>query len=307
MPATDAVIDPALGAPKRARQLRLFTLANPLTQRLGDTFFRSLPRQPGVYFFYDDAERLLYIGQSNNLRARVGSYRHVTWERHPRRTLRLVHRVRRIAWELCETPEAAVVRESELLLTLRPPFNRAGVWKGDPWWLCLRNRAGMLHLAIHRSASPETESHTPTPDDFVIWAGSALTKLAEEDTAPEWFGPFGASFPFVYASFVRTLWRRSKPNAELTDYPAGWLNARRVTETRLACETDDIAAFLRGHANELVPQLGTAEEGSTVEVTEPTALPAHEQVLLQDMEILQDFFARHTSSVASAQCEEEIL
>src|SRR6476620_8476908 len=73
---------------QRSRQLRLFSVENPLNSRLGAAFFRRLPAKPGVYFFYDATGGLLYIGQSNDLRARVGSYRHVTPEKHPQRTLR---------------------------------------------------------------------------------------------------------------------------------------------------------------------------------------------------------------------------
>src|SRR5689334_7650621 len=88
----------------RRRQPGLFRLENPLTMRFGAEYFAKLPRGPGVYFFSDQHARLLYIGQTANLRARIGSYRHVTPERHPRRTLRLVARIHAIRWEDCESP-----------------------------------------------------------------------------------------------------------------------------------------------------------------------------------------------------------
>ncbi|WP_397382395.1 GIY-YIG nuclease family protein [Prosthecobacter sp.] len=75
------------------KQLKLFQIENPLSVRLGSDFFRSLPSVPGVYFFYGKDGELLYIGQSLDLRARIGSYRHVTPEKNPKRTLKLVHRV----------------------------------------------------------------------------------------------------------------------------------------------------------------------------------------------------------------------
>jgi len=106
--------------------------------------------------------------------ARVrGSYRHVCFERHPRRTLRLVHQVRRIEWQLCNSPEAAIERERELLLALRPPFNRAGVWQGTPWWLRMEQRDGLLRFALHRgetAALDTSEISTTTSAPFMNFA-----------------------------------------------------------------------------------------------------------------------------------------
>ena len=46
------------------RQLRLFAPPRPLVQRLGEAFFRAVPRAPGVYIMTCANERVLYIGQS---------------------------------------------------------------------------------------------------------------------------------------------------------------------------------------------------------------------------------------------------
>ena len=91
-----------------AKQLRLFSLRDPLTERFGPEYFRSLPQGPGVYFFHGSQGELLYIGQSADLKARIGSYRHVTPETNPKRTLRLVQRIVRVEWKICGTAEEAV-------------------------------------------------------------------------------------------------------------------------------------------------------------------------------------------------------
>ena len=127
---------------QRPRQLRLFNLRDPLTVRFGAHYFRSLPAQPGVYLFYGSEDDLLYIGQSSDLKTRIGSYRHVTTDKNPGRTLRLVSRITRIEWRTCITAAEAVELERILLLEHRPPFNRAGVWQGDPWWLNVKIEAG---------------------------------------------------------------------------------------------------------------------------------------------------------------------
>jgi hypothetical protein len=173
----------------RGRQAELFSWENVLTQRFGRDFFMTLPQEPGVYFFSDEAGRLLYIGQSANLRARIGSYRHVVQGRHPKRTLRLVAGIRRIEWETCATPAAAIARESELLLERRPPFNRAGVWTGDPWWLVAGEEAGVLRLRLSRGR--------------------------------EEYGPFPPAFRHTFAALARAIYRVALPEQPLHLYPCG--------------------------------------------------------------------------------------
>ena len=98
------------------KQLKLFHIENPLSVRLGSDFFRAIPSVPGVYFFHGKDGELLYIGQSLDLKARIGSYRHVTPEKNPKRTLKLVHRIVRIEWKECASQAEAVELERVLLL-----------------------------------------------------------------------------------------------------------------------------------------------------------------------------------------------
>lgn len=168
------------GNTSRGRQPVLFRLDDPLTSRFGSGFFAALPPTPGVYFFSDKDGRLLYIGQSNNLRARIGSYRFVAPGRHPRRSLRLVARIREIRWEICPTPAEAIERERELLLERRPPFNRAGVWVGSPWWLTHELDPGVLRLQLTR----ESDGVGPLPPSF-RYAFGALARCVFRALRPE--------------------------------------------------------------------------------------------------------------------------
>ncbi len=172
---------------KSPRQLKLFHQENPLSARLGVEFFRSLPSVPGVYFFHGGADELLYIGQSSDLKARIGSYRHVTPEKNARRTLRLVHRICRIVWRECQSAAEAVELERVLLLEHRPPFNRAGVWLGDPWWLAIEAREGKLHLGLSR-------------EELGV-------------------GPLPSGFRHVLGAMARCLYRAAFATHPLAEYP----------------------------------------------------------------------------------------
>jgi hypothetical protein len=216
----------------RNRQLRLFAMENPLGTRLGADFFRKLPAKPGVYFFHDAVGTLLYIGQSCDLRARVGSYRHVSPERHPRRTLRLVHRIARIEWRECGTHAEAQEAERVLLLEKRPPFNRAGTWPGYPWWLTLATFDDRVEARLSREPLPR--------------AGG--------------IGPLPSAFRHAHGSLMRCTYRLLHPEHKLADYPLGLLNrgiplhmALRTTES--ARVASGLAAFAKGNGADYLAQL----------------------------------------------------
>ncbi len=102
------------------------TFENPLNRRLGAEFFKSIPKQAGVYFMYDDRGSLLYIGKAKVLRNRLRQYAQAKPGGVPDRTIELVERIARIRWQECTDEQAALTQEYALLRALRPPFNIAG-------------------------------------------------------------------------------------------------------------------------------------------------------------------------------------
>src|SRR5579862_5303284 len=128
----------------KSAQQRFWPDAQPLVERLGRDFFRQLPERAGVYQMRDAKETVLYVGKAKNLRHRLCSYRVANPERMARRTLRLLNLVEGITWEACANEAAALDRESELLLEIKPRFNRAGVWRGERRFIAWRCQAGGL-------------------------------------------------------------------------------------------------------------------------------------------------------------------
>lgn len=106
-------------------QLWLFPPPRPLVERLGEKFFRTIPEQPGVYYFCSRAGGVLYVGKARNLRRRLAQYRVANAERLPRRTIHLLFLAEKIEWDICGDEDTACDRERLLLLALRPRFNRA--------------------------------------------------------------------------------------------------------------------------------------------------------------------------------------
>ncbi len=179
-------------------QMLLFADPRPLVERLGVEFFRQAPPRPGVYLMRDRADMVLYVGKAKNLRKRLTSYRVANPDRLRPRHLRLLRAVERIELEECTDESAALARESELLRSLRPRFNRAGTWPGLPRFVAWRLTEGGLALAV--AAEAKAEWHC--------------------------FGPFGASAFGLRAALARLLWYALEPERHLWEMPAGWFSGR---------------------------------------------------------------------------------
>lgn len=179
-------------------QQRFWPDSQPLVARLGRDFFRQLPERPGVYLMHGAADIVLYVGKAKSLRHRLGSYRVANPERMKRRTLRLLTLVHRIAWEECSDEPAAILREAELLLKLKPRFNRAGVWRGNPRHLLWRFVVPKLELAIGESPIAGWQS----------------------------FGPFGSGIIFLRAALIRLVWYVANAPSGSVAMPEGWVYGR---------------------------------------------------------------------------------
>jgi len=68
------------------------------------------------------------VGKAKNLRRRLSKYRNATREKAHRKMRILVREAHALAYEICESEQAALLRESELLRSLRPPFNVDGAY-----------------------------------------------------------------------------------------------------------------------------------------------------------------------------------
>ena len=79
---------------------------------------RNLARDaenPGVYFFFGENERLLYIGKAKCLRQRVGSYFAETKKRRPPKLRRLLAEIKRLEWRECGSELEALLLERRLI------------------------------------------------------------------------------------------------------------------------------------------------------------------------------------------------
>ncbi len=179
-------------------QLELVPAHKPLLERFGSEFFRAVPVSPGVYIMTGRDERVLYVGQSANLHARLGTYKNARAGKTSRKTLRLVHAVESITWETCPTGRAAVLRENALLRLHRPRFNRVNTYPAAYSFICLRL----------------------VPDGIQF---GRTTKAAGPG---ELFGAFKAHVLAGYTSLLRLTWAAINAPQGIHDFPRRLLAIR---------------------------------------------------------------------------------
>jgi len=82
---------------------------------------KDLPTQPGVYFYYDRAGKIIYIGKAKVLKNRVKSY--FTGQPDSPKTARLVARIWDLETLVTRTEVEALLTEANLIKQHKPRFN----------------------------------------------------------------------------------------------------------------------------------------------------------------------------------------
>jgi hypothetical protein len=213
----------------------------------------------------DQGDIVLYVGKAKNLRKRLASYRVANPDRLRRRHLRLLRAVQRIELRPCDSEASALASESTLLRTLRPRFNRAGTWPGQPRFLAWRLTGQDLKLGVLSAADIEWRCH----------------------------GPVGAGAIHVRAALARLLWCAFNPEAGIAGLPEGWFAGRHSQVSTLSLQhvTHSVG---RDHSARLDRLFNGRTEGFFEWIAQRTATWTHPFDLAvrdADLETLQEFWS----------------
>lgn len=224
------------------RQIDLFVPPRPLPERIREAVLLS-PEKPGVYIMTGADGTPVYIGQSGNLRMRLGYYRNARPGRVPRKIARLLAGVESVSWEVCESAAEARARENALLRLHRPRFNRVNVFpEGRQCIGFKRSAAGAIELC--RARKPE----------------------------PGWsvYGVFKANTTGAFGALLRLLFAWSAAPASPHDFPARLFLANSPRAFRLTLEPAQaeylmaqLHWFLGGKSPGLLEELRLALEKQT--------------------------------------------
>lgn len=81
----------------------------------------SLPQEPGIYQYFDEKGKLLYVGKAKNIRNRVSSY--FNGQQHTLKTIELVQKIQDIQFTIVNSEHDAFILENELIKNYQPKYN----------------------------------------------------------------------------------------------------------------------------------------------------------------------------------------
>lgn len=103
-----------------------------------DQIVKNLPHKPGVYQYFDDKNKIIYVGKAKDLKKRVSSY-FTRINSISGKVQMLVRRIADIRYIVVETEQDALLLENNLIKKYRPHYNVA--LKDDKTfpWICIKN------------------------------------------------------------------------------------------------------------------------------------------------------------------------
>ena len=81
----------------------------------------SLPKEAGVYQYYDKNEKLLYVGKAKNIKSRVSSY--FSKSKKNAKTKLLVKQIKNIKYTIVENELNALLLENNFIKEHQPKYN----------------------------------------------------------------------------------------------------------------------------------------------------------------------------------------
>lgn len=92
-----------------------------MTQQEFSHIANTIPHEPGIYKYFDQTGKILYVGKAKDLRKRVSSYFSKTFTSY--KTHELVQRIARIEFTIVNSEQDAFFLENSLIKQFQPRYN----------------------------------------------------------------------------------------------------------------------------------------------------------------------------------------
>ena len=131
-----------------------------------NNILQSLPSKPGIYQFFDNVSKVIYIGKAKNLKNRVSSY--FTNKHDSAKTRILVRNIRDIQYIVVKTEADALLLENSLIKKYRPKYNIQ--LKDDKTypWICIKKEPFSRVFSTRRVISDGSKYYGPYPSVKVV-------------------------------------------------------------------------------------------------------------------------------------------
>lgn len=103
--------------------VKMTALDQRLPPNLPPADFEQLPEKPGVYYFYNQAKKVIYVGKAVNLKKRVAS--HFSGHKITPQRQHFLRDIYAISFEVCATELMALLLECTEIKKLWPTYNKA--------------------------------------------------------------------------------------------------------------------------------------------------------------------------------------
>ena len=105
---------------------------------------KSIPTEPGIYFFKDGAQKILYIGKAKNLRNRVRSY--FNKSNKDAKSSVMLSKARAIDFLIVSNEVEAIITEANMIKEYKPKYN-----------ICLKDDKTFPYIAVTDEEYPRVE------------------------------------------------------------------------------------------------------------------------------------------------------
>ncbi len=117
---------------------------------------QELPDEPGVYYFYDDRQNLIYIGKSKNIRTRILThFRNAS----SKKAIEMRNNIAGVDYEITGSELVALLKESHEIKKLTPKYNRAQRRAMSQYGLYhYTDSSGYLRFEVGRASTERIEA-----------------------------------------------------------------------------------------------------------------------------------------------------
>ena len=158
----------------------------------------GLPSAAGVYFFYVEHERLIYVGKSINIRKRV--QQHFTGKE--RKSVKIQLFTKRIAFEVMGSELISLLYESDLIKKHQPIYNRSQRRVVYQYGLYLKEINGYKALVIDKITTGKEEI---TSFSTLKEAKTALFHITENINSIRKSTGFTKALPLVFNTKLKNV------------------------------------------------------------------------------------------------------